>query len=362
MIEVWLDRTALTVRGHAGFSRYGSDIVCAAASMLAFALAEAVQAAGMKTPPVIESGCGRFRLEAFADGQEQARLDGMFETVRAGYRLLSARYPDYVRVWVNVTLKISWRDPSVARLKGRRRKRMKNFDWLQAFAMEQQEQPEPGVSADAAPQDEQERAEAFRALILGPYKKDYDRQVQMIVRERLKNCARSEQVLKSLGPALEKTFGVDAAQLTPEQAERLAACAPEGKVPVTKEQREEAMRQGYEALREQFAAVREAYPGAQLHEELESPVFMRLVMRGVDARSAYELTHLRELRAGAMAYGARRAREELTAAMQAGYLRPRESGMAPAAGGAFAESPEHWSRQTREELKARARRGETVRL
>ncbi|MFR7744925.1 MAG: N4-gp56 family major capsid protein [Acutalibacteraceae bacterium] len=82
----------------------------------------------------------------------------------------------------------------------------------------------------------------------------------MIVRERLKNCARSEQVLKSLGPALEKTFGVDAAQLTPEQAERLAACAPEGKVPVTKEQREEAMRQGYEALREQFAAVREAYP------------------------------------------------------------------------------------------------------
>ena len=98
MIEVWLDRTALTVRGHAGFSRYGSDIVCAAASMLAFALAEAVQEAGMKTPPVIESGCGGFRLEVSADKREQARLDGMFETVRAGYRLLSARYPDYVRV------------------------------------------------------------------------------------------------------------------------------------------------------------------------------------------------------------------------------------------------------------------------
>ena len=98
MIEVWLGRTALTVRGHAGFSRYGSDIVCAAASMLAFALAEAVQAAGMKTPPVFESGCGRFRLEAFADGQKQAQLDGMFDTVRAGYRLLEARYPDYVRV------------------------------------------------------------------------------------------------------------------------------------------------------------------------------------------------------------------------------------------------------------------------
>ena len=75
MIEVWLGKTALTVRGHAGFSRYGSDIVCAAASMLAFALAEAVQAAGLKTPPVIESGCGGFRLEVSADKREQARLD-----------------------------------------------------------------------------------------------------------------------------------------------------------------------------------------------------------------------------------------------------------------------------------------------
>ena len=93
-----MGRTAPTVRGHAGFSRYGSENIREEAPVLAFALAEAVQAAGMKTPPVIESGCGRFRLEAFADRQEQARLDGMLETVRAGYRLLSARYPDYVRV------------------------------------------------------------------------------------------------------------------------------------------------------------------------------------------------------------------------------------------------------------------------
>ena len=103
---------------------------------------------------------------------------------------------------------------------------MKNFDWLQAFAMEQQEQPEPGVSADAAPQDEQERAEAFRALIQGPYKKDYDRQVQMIVRERLKNCTRSEQVLKSLGPALEKTSGAHAASRSACSGVSCAASTP----------------------------------------------------------------------------------------------------------------------------------------
>ena len=48
MIAVQLSGTALTVRGHAGFSRYGSDIVCAAASMLAFTLAAAMEEAGLQ--------------------------------------------------------------------------------------------------------------------------------------------------------------------------------------------------------------------------------------------------------------------------------------------------------------------------
>ena len=137
-----------------------------------------------------------------------------------------------------------------------------------------------------------------------------------------------------------------AAAPTPEQQERLAALSPEGTQALTQEQREAAMRQGYARLKAQFAAVQAVYPQAELSRALEDPRFLRLVTHGVDAKSAYELTHLREL----------------TAAMQAGYLRPRESGLTPGAGGAFAESPEHWSRQTREELKTRARRGETIRL
>lgn len=233
---------------------------------------------------------------------------------------------------------------------------MKKMHWLQLFA--EQAQPEPGVTADAAP--EQDHAEAFRALIQGPYKKEYDRQVQTIVRERLKNCARSEQLLQALAPTLERDYGVDTASLSVEQAERLAQVSPDGKLPQTQEQREQSMRAGYERLRGQFEQVREAYPQAELAQELDDPAFMRLVVRGVDAKSAYELTHLQELRKSAVAYGARRAREELTAAMQAGYLRPREGGMAQSGCGAFAESPEQWSRKTREELKTRARRGEKV--
>ena len=98
MITVQMGKTSLQVCGHAGFSRYGSDIVCAAASMLAFALAEAVQTEGFWTPPVVEAACGMFRLEVQPEAREQARAETMFDVVRAGYRLLSARYPDYVRV------------------------------------------------------------------------------------------------------------------------------------------------------------------------------------------------------------------------------------------------------------------------
>lgn len=126
--------------------------------------------------------------------------------------------------------------------------------------------------------------------------------------------------------------------------------------------REAQLRERFAQLCAQFDAVRMRYPQAELAQELENPAFMRMVVRGMQAMQAYELAHFDELQRSAMAYGARRAREELTAAMQAGYLRPRESGLHQANGGAFAESPEQWSRQTRDELKTRARRGEKIRL
>lgn len=98
MITVQMGNFSLQVRGHAGFSRYGSDIVCAAASMLAFALAEAVQAEGFAVPPVVEAACGVFRLEVWPEAREMARAETMFDVTRAGYRLLSERYPAYVRI------------------------------------------------------------------------------------------------------------------------------------------------------------------------------------------------------------------------------------------------------------------------
>lgn len=96
MIEVWLGEAELTVRGHAGFSRYGSDIVCAAASMLAFTLAQAAQE--LTPGATAQSGCGAFCLRLAPQSAKTARAQTMMQTIGAGYRLLAERYPEYVRV------------------------------------------------------------------------------------------------------------------------------------------------------------------------------------------------------------------------------------------------------------------------
>lgn len=126
--------------------------------------------------------------------------------------------------------------------------------------------------------------------------------------------------------------------------------------------REAALRQGFLRLKAQFAEVQARYPEAEFSRELAQPAFMRLIACGVDARSAYELTHFQELQRSAMEYGARRTREELAAAAQQGYLRPREGAMDARMRGPFDDDPARWSKQTRSEVKARARRGEKIRL
>lgn len=171
----------------------------------------------------------------------------------------------------------------------------------------------------------------------------------------------SEALLQALEPVLRELFGMEPQQLCEKSAQELMLLARRHSAASSPQQREAAVQEGYARLKQEFARVQALYPQAELSQELENPAFVRLLRHGIDAASAYKLAHFRELTQNAMAYGASRAREELTAAMQAGYLRPRESGMEPG-GSPFAEGPEQWSKKTRDELKTRARRGETIRL
>ena len=232
MITVQLSGTALTVRGHAGFSRYGSDIVCAAASMLAFTLAAAMEEAGLQRAPEIESACGNFRIAVRPREGERARVEAVFAAIGAGYRLLAARYPEYVRVMDEDSPENSRQRP--------------------------EDGPENG---------QKEEKDGETGMAAG---------------------------VRRAGAAGDRRGGTHAG----------AAGAAGG-----------------------------AFAGGHAGADAGAA-------RGGDAAGLCAAE-------GAVCRGA--------GGLSAG-------GAEPGAGGAFAESPEHWSRQTREELKTRARRGETIRL
>ena len=70
-------------KGHSGYSEEGSDIVCAAASMLAFTLAAAMEEAGLQRAPEIESACGSFRIAVRPREGERARVEAVFAAIGA---------------------------------------------------------------------------------------------------------------------------------------------------------------------------------------------------------------------------------------------------------------------------------------
>jgi hypothetical protein len=74
------------------------------------------------------------------------------------------------------------------------------------------------------------------------------------------------------------------------------------------------------------AALTALYPDFDWRRELRNPAFGQLITAGVDVRTAYEVAHREEILCRAMAYAARRAREQ--AARAAAYERRRvaESG------------------------------------
>ena len=98
------DRTvAMTVTGHAGAAVYGQDIVCSAASILAYALGQDIinhHATGaIKHSPHIEEDDGKLVVIASADNTaEFVALSIAFGVARTGFALLSMQYPEYVRM------------------------------------------------------------------------------------------------------------------------------------------------------------------------------------------------------------------------------------------------------------------------
>lgn len=94
-------RYRLDVEGHAGFAAMGTDVVCAAGSILFHTLARTLKARKVAGFTYNENMEGLIRRVECAPTDEQA--DGariVFETIMQGFESLAKVYPEYVTLIV----------------------------------------------------------------------------------------------------------------------------------------------------------------------------------------------------------------------------------------------------------------------
>ncbi len=175
--------------------------------------------------------------------------------------------------------------------------------------------------------------ESFESLIKGRYKKDFDQRVQTILRERFKTSTAEAETLRR-------------------DNERLSKAVQESEV---------AVRQSFERLTAQAEQAKGIYPGLDLRQELKNPTFTRLVLNGIDAKTAYEVAHRDDILRGGMQFAAQKAARQVASAVQANAVRPVENGLGAGAPATVQISdPRQLTRQMRKELRERVRRGEKI--
>jgi len=93
---------AMSVEGHAGQAEKGKDIVCSAASILAYTVAQYVQyvekLGGITVKPRLEMKDGYMLIVANPTDEYLAEVLNAFFVAQVGYSLLARDYPQYVEL------------------------------------------------------------------------------------------------------------------------------------------------------------------------------------------------------------------------------------------------------------------------
>lgn len=253
-----------------------------------------------------------------------------------------------------------------------------------------QTQPEQNAQAQEAPE-EPSLEDQWKEAKKGKYREMYARDVQAAVQDRFKNQEDANEKLAKVLPALSaiaKQRGIDennldaivenildddslyeeeadAMGMTVEGYRNFKAMEAENERLKAQEQEEQEQiffRQHMQKLAQQGEEMKKIFPNFDLMQELQDERFRRLTApnSGLDVRAAYYALHHDELEPQAMAYGVQRAQQQISQTIQANRQRPVEGASRAGQPASVTVDPSKMTREERQRLLERARRGEKI--
>ena len=102
MIRATLCGTTLKLQGHAGAAACGQDLVCAAVTGLAYALAQRLteldRSGALQKPPMIRLEAGDALISTLPKEENEPLVQENFNLIQSGLQLLQTHYPDHIKV------------------------------------------------------------------------------------------------------------------------------------------------------------------------------------------------------------------------------------------------------------------------
>lgn len=230
---------------------------------------------------------------------------------------------------------------------------------VEAGQTKAQEQKPEQVAAAENPTEEKTDAPArmsWKEIMADP---EYNKQMQAVVRSRLKEANGAQEKLGKLAPALEvlaRKYGQDPAnpdydaladaihqdKSYYEDKALEMGVSVEDAMKRDQEERSLARQQREEArtleekkytdhllsLEQQGEALKKVFPNFDLRTELKNPAFARMTSPnvGISVEDAFYAVHRKEIQSAAMQVTAQKTAQQISNAIQAGASRPRENG------------------------------------
>ncbi|MCL2488983.1 MAG: hypothetical protein FWE80_09900 [Oscillospiraceae bacterium] len=196
------------------------------------------------------------------------------------------------------------------------------------------------------------RDREFERLIKGEYRDAFHRRMQDVIDKRFAQTRGLEARMGRLEPLMRR-LGLDPGDIDGLAAavQRNRSSAPD---PAAR------TRQIFTGWLDQAGQVKALYPGFDLAAEAANPQFTRLLSKGLDLRSAYEVVHRDEILGSAMQITAQKVAKKITDNIRARSGRPGEVGIDGRAGMTTRRGAAGLTKAERAAIANKVNRGEIV--